>query len=137
MTSVAELVTDLSDTDLAILTRLTARLALPAEPHEEASWPPRVEGFWHGMACALDEEKYRRSVMVQELRDSTGEGGVGALVSDCAAGETGLTEDELADVVAFIEDEDRPQVDVVFLEADGDVHSDDESSPFRLPEVGQ
>jgi hypothetical protein len=76
------MVTDLSDQDLKDLTRLAARLCAPSEPHERDSWPDRVSSFWHSLAAGLDEEMSRRQRMVQELRDSTDEGGVGSLVGE-------------------------------------------------------
>lgn len=82
MSTTEELVTDLDDSDVEILKTLTARLARPSAPDEEDRWPSRVQEFWRSLCCALDDELYRRQRMVQELRDSTGEGGIGSLVED-------------------------------------------------------
>ena len=78
MTSVDDLVTDLDDADVAILKGLMARLgARSADP-----WPPRIEAVFRGLAGALDDELDRRRRMVQDLLDTTGEGGVGGLASE-------------------------------------------------------
>lgn len=82
VTDIAELVTDLDDDDVVILRTLAARLARPSGPGEEDRWPSRVQSFWHALCAGLDEETYRRKRMVQELRDSTGEGGIGRMVTE-------------------------------------------------------
>jgi hypothetical protein len=82
MTTVSDLVTDLDDSDVDILKRLTASLARPSRPDEEDRWPSRVQGFWHNLCADLDEELCRRQRMVSVLDALADEDGTGALVSD-------------------------------------------------------
>ena len=79
MTTVRDLVTDLDDQDVQIHKGLVWQLGRPSE---DSAWPPRVEGFFHTLAAGLDQELCRRQQMVQDLRDSTGEGGVGGLACE-------------------------------------------------------
>lgn len=80
MTDIAELVTDLDDGDVEILTRLVWRIG---QPHDEAgAWPPRVERFFHHLSAGLAEEVARRRGQVQALRDALDDGGVGALADE-------------------------------------------------------
>lgn len=89
MTSVAELATDLDDGDVEILRGLMVRLA----QRRGDEWPLRVEAFFLGLAAGLDDELFRRRVMVQRLLDTTGEGGTGSLASEDDEDLSGWTPD--------------------------------------------
>jgi hypothetical protein len=89
MTTVRELVTDLDDSDVAILKTLTARLACP---DQEDRWPRRVESFWHELCAGLDDELCRRVRELVALEVLTDEDGTGALVGEDAEDLSGWTD---------------------------------------------
>lgn len=83
MSTVSDLVTDFDDADVEILRLLTARLARPTGPDEEARWPSRVQAFWHNLCADLDEEMCRRERMVATLDAIAEDDGVGGLADEC------------------------------------------------------